>query len=342
MLTRRLTIAAALTSAAALLAACGSETGTPETSAAPSTSASVAPSGSASASPSASASASKAKVPVSEDTDDIKVRGAYGREPKVTFKAPFAINKTQTRVLEPNDDGAEVKDGQTVEVNYYGVNGRTGKKFDDSFSRGQTVAFPLDGVVPGFKKGLLGQQQGSRVLIAMPGPDGYDASGGSPDAGIQVGDTLLFVVDVVGVQLEGPEGEEVEPADGLPEVSGKLDQPKVTVPKGTAPKTLQIQPLIKGEGKKVAATDTVTFDYQWLNASGKILEQSYGAAPATSELSGLLSGMRKGMVNQTVGSRVLLVIPPAEGYPDGNASPKVNKGETLVILVDILFTQAAQ
>ena len=37
-------------------------------------------------------------------------------------------------------------------------------------------------VVPGFSKGLTGQRQGSRVLIAMPGKDGYDASGGSPQA----------------------------------------------------------------------------------------------------------------------------------------------------------------
>ena len=39
---------------------------------------------------------------------------------------------------------------------------------------------------------------------------------------------------------------------------------------------------------------------------------------------------------------MLLVIPPAQGYPDGNAEPKVDKGETLVMVVDLLFTQAGQ
>ena len=34
-------------------------------------------------------------------------------------------------------------EGQSVEVNYYGVNGRTGKKFDESFTNGQPVAFSL-------------------------------------------------------------------------------------------------------------------------------------------------------------------------------------------------------
>jgi peptidylprolyl isomerase len=50
--------------------------------------------------------------------------------------------------------------------------------------------------------------------------------------------------------------------------------------------------------------------------------------------------MAKGLIGQTVGSRVLLVIPPADGYPDGNATPSVKPGENLVILVDLLFTQS--
>ncbi len=70
--------------------------------------------------------------------------------------------------------------------------------------------------MPGFSKGLTGQKQGSRVLIAMPGADGYDASGGSPQAGIEVGDTLIFVVDIEATTLSGPEGTAVAPKAGLP------------------------------------------------------------------------------------------------------------------------------
>ena len=52
------------------------------------------------------------------------------------------------------------------------------------------------------------------MLIAMPGADGYDASGGSPQAGIEVGDTLIFVVDIVATTLSGPEGTPVPPKAG--------------------------------------------------------------------------------------------------------------------------------
>jgi peptidylprolyl isomerase len=296
----------------------------------------------ASASPSASASATAAPVKASTSFDKVTVSGAYGKSPTVKVASPWAIDKTRTKVLKASN-GPVIKAGSTVEVDYYGVDARTGKKFDDSFSRGQPVAFPLDQVVPGFSKGLVGQHQGSRVLIAMPGKDGYDASGGNSQAGIEVGDTLLFVVDIVDAPLTGPKGAEVTPKAGLPTVTDKAGVPSISVPKTTAPTQLVVQPLIKGTGKKVAATDTLTFDYRWVKWSdGKLLEESYSTKPATAPLAQLLAGMQKGLVGQTVGSRVLLVIPPADGYPDGNATPKIDKNETLVMVVDVLFTQAGQ
>ena len=234
-----------------------------------------------------------------------------------------------------------VKENQTIEVHYYGVNGRSGEMFDESFSGGQPIAFNLGQVVPGFSKGLVGQRQGSRVLIAMPGSDGYDPSGGNPQAGIELGDTLIFVVDLVGVQLAGPEGEKVTPKAGLPTVTEKDGQPEITIPKTDPPAQLQVQPLIKGKGKEVGPNDTITFDYRWVRWSdGKLLEESYSGEPANAALSGLLPGMVKGLTGQTVGSRVLLVIPPADGYPDGNPTPSVGPDETLVMVVDILFTEA--
>jgi peptidylprolyl isomerase len=272
----------------------------------------------------------------------VTVTGAYGKAPKVTVKEPWAIDKTRSTVLKKSS-GPAIKKTDTVEVNYYGVNARTGKKFDDSYSRGEPAVFSLGQVVPGFQKGLLGQRQGSRVLIAMPGKDGYDQNGGSPEIGIEVGDTLIFVVDVLAVPLAEPAGDKVAPKKGLPTVTDTAEVPKVSIPTTEPPKTLQVQPLIKGRGKKVSADDTITFDYTWVRWSdGKVLEESYSGQPANHPLSGLLPGMAKGLAGQTVGSRVLLVIPPAEGYPQGNATPKVEKTDTLVMVVDLLFTASGQ
>ncbi len=324
------------------LTACGSDDpGTSATASPSPATSSDAPSASASDSPSASPSASAKPIKKSDNFDAVTVTGGYGKEPKVKIDGPYAIDKTRTKVLEKST-GPVVQPGSTVEVDYYGVDGRTGKKFDDSFSRGAPVSFPLDGVVAGFRKGLEGQRQGSRVVIAMPGEDGYDASGGNPQAGIEVGDTLVFVVDIVSVPLTGPEGSTVKPKDGLPTVTDKNGTPEITVPKTDPPNELVVQPLIKGKGKKVAGTDTLTFNYRYVTWSdGKLVEESYGAKPGNAALSGLLPGMVKGLEGQTVGSRVLLVIPPAEGYPDGNPTPSVAPDQTLVMVVDLLFTAAS-
>ena len=322
-----------LVSSVLALAACGddsaSTTGTASPSAAAPASATPTPSGSPSAS-----------IKVSDNLDAIKVIGAYGKEPKVVFKPPFAIDKTRTEVVQKSD-GPEVAEGSSVTVNYYGVDGRTGKVFDQSFKGGQPVSFNLAQVVPGFQKGLVGQHQGSRVLIAMPGSDGYDSSGGNAQAGINVGDTLIFVVDIVQAQLSGPSGTPVAPKPGLPTVTDTKGVPTVTVPKTAPPKTLQIQPLIKGTGPRVGAADTVTINYLWQTWDGRQLETTYGAQPASLPMSKALSGLRKGLVGQPVGSRVLVVVPPGtDGYPNGNDNPKVEKTDTLIFVVDILFTQS--
>jgi peptidylprolyl isomerase len=327
-----------LTASLLFLFGCGDDE--PATDAASPTPAAAPTSASPSASPTPTPSPKPKQIKASNNFDKITVTGGYGEEPKVKVASPWAIDKTRTKVLEPGK-GPVVGEGQSVEVNYYGVNGRTGKKFDESFSTGQPVAFSLAQVVPGFSKGLAGQRQGSRVLIAMPGEDGYDPMGGNPQAGIEVGDTLIFVVDLVDVQLAGPEGSTVQPKEGLPTVTDKGGKPEVTIPESAPPTTLHVQPLIKGKGKKVGANDAITFNYLWVRWSdGKVLEETYSGKSATAELSGLLPGMVKGLTGQTVGSRMLLVIPPADGYPDGNATPSIKPGETLVIVVDLLFTQS--
>lgn len=327
-------LAAAAAVSVLALGACG--TPEPAPGASPSADQSAVPSGTPTPTP------TPTPVKPSKDLSAVKASGAYGKEPKVEFKAPWGIEETKTQVL-TEGKGAKVPDAGPVEVNYYGVNGRTGKVFDESFSKGQSIAFDVDQVIAGFKKGLVGQKQGSRVVIAMPGKDGYDQSGGSQDGSIQVGDTLIFVVDIVGVPLTGPQGEAVKPAAGLPTVKDAGGKPEITIPKSDPPKDLKAQTLIKGTGKKVAESDQLTINYRWVAwKDGRLLEETYGDKPATTALSGLLPGMVKGLTGQTVGSRVLLVVPPSQGYPDGNDKPKIEKGETLVLVVDLLFSQAGQ
>ena len=313
------------------LAACGSPSATPTTSAPPSTSAT--PSASATPTPTAT-------VATVNSLDGIKVSGARLATPKVTFKAPLAIDKTRAEVLKAGKGPGALADGN-VTVHYYGVDARTGKMFDESFSKKKPVTFSLAQVVPGLTTGLTGQKAGSRVLIAMPGSDGYDSAGGNTDAGIEVGDTLIFVVDVIAVSVAEPSGKAVTPPAGLPTVSAGTGKPTVTIGSGNPPTKMVAQTLIEGTGAKVAKTDAITaryVGYSW--KTGKLIDDGFDT-PTTGSVTGLIPGWQTGLVGKPVGSRVLLVLPPADGFPKGSNNPPVEAGDTVVYVVDLLFTAAA-
>lgn len=293
--------------------------------------------------PDATASPAPEAITPANNLDAITVEGEAGQQPTIKVPAPWAIDETRNRVLIPGN-GATVRENSTVEVHYVGVNGRTGTVFDNSWSRGEPIAFPLDQVVPGFRKGLANQQVGSRVLLAMPGSDGYDAAGGSPQAGIEVGDTLVFVVDIISTPLASAEGDPVQPRGGLPTVVFEGNKPKVTIPADTpAPTELVVQPLIKGRGKPVQPTDTITAAYQTvLWSDGSVIEDTYGQEPETGPLDSLVPAWREGLKDQPVGSRVMIIAPPDKAYPDDPSatSPNPARGQTVVYIVDVLYSTA--
>ncbi|MEY4477553.1 MAG: hypothetical protein RJA31_1057 [Actinomycetota bacterium] len=94
-------------------------------------------------------------------------------------------------------DGDVVADGATVVVNYHGVNWNSGAVFDSSFDRGEPATFSTGGVIQGFHDAIVGQKIGSRVVVIIPSDLGY-GDAGSGDL-IKGGDTLVFVVDILGL-----------------------------------------------------------------------------------------------------------------------------------------------
>lgn len=99
--------------------------------------------------------------------------------------------------------GPVVQAGQTIDARYTGVIWDTGKVFDSTWAkknRGRVVAFEIGtgSVIDGWDQGLVGQKVGSQVLLVIPPALGY-GPGGQPASGIEGTDTLVFVVDVLGV-----------------------------------------------------------------------------------------------------------------------------------------------
>lgn len=127
------------------------------------------------------------------------VAGNFGSKPTLDFTSATAPEGLQVQVLRPGH-GTVVRPGREIEVHYLGQiwNGHV---FDNSYDRGQPLAFPIGVgmVIRGWDDGLLGQHVGSRVLLTVPPEHGY-GSRGVPQAGIHSDDTLVFVVDILEVR----------------------------------------------------------------------------------------------------------------------------------------------
>ncbi|MEL4505751.1 FKBP-type peptidyl-prolyl cis-trans isomerase [Luteococcus sp. H138] len=345
--TRRAGIALLAVGLSASLAACGSKDA--DTAATPSAGGSAAASAPASAPASDPAASTSASAPATPTVKPAMIKDlsaldvaptTVGKAPTVKAKWPLAIEKSQTKVLTPGK-GETVAKGATVKVNYHGVNARDGKVFDSSFKNGQPATFSLRGVVPGFTKAIEGQKLGSRVVTMMTAADGY--AEGNPQAGIQKGDNLVFVIDILETSKN------VAPKAGLPTVKDDAQgMPTATVPKTAAPTETVVQPLVQAPGEKVTDKFMVQVAYRaWDWKTGKLLEDSYSAqqAPQPVQVSQLIPSMKKALVGQTVGSRVMVVIPPKDQPKPqaSSASPSATPSaptQTLVYVIDIQQGQA--
>jgi peptidylprolyl isomerase len=96
-------------------------------------------------------------------------------------------------------DGETAKPGHTVSVHYVGVSFSTGEEFDASWNRGKAFQFGLGAgqVIAGWDQGVQGMRVGGRRQLTIPPNLGYGDRGAG--ARIKPGETLIFVVDLLGV-----------------------------------------------------------------------------------------------------------------------------------------------
>lgn len=128
-----------------------------------------------------------------------EVSGSFGENPELEFPDGVAPAGLHVLVLEEGT-GPTVQSGREIEVNYHGqIWG--GGIFDSSFQRGAPTSFPIGVgmVIKGWDQGIVGKSVGSRLLISIPPEKGY-GSNGHPGAGIKGTDTLVFVVDILGMK----------------------------------------------------------------------------------------------------------------------------------------------
>ena len=254
---------------------------------------------------------------------EVVVSGEPGVEPELAYPVPLVVDSATVEVIWAGD-GPEVVEGEPVLVNYYAESGADGSLVGETFSS-EPKPYLLSAEALGTEifRALEGQTVGSRILHVVPPEEGQASS-------------TVAVFDLLPTRASG----EVVPArDGLPTV--QLDEdgaPTISVPAQEPPDELVVQPLLRGSGRQVEPGQVITVQYtgaRW--SDGTVFDSSWGAgklpAPFPIGVGSVIEGWDTGLVEQTVGSQVLLVIPPNLGY--GGTDDEL-AGETLVFVVDIL------
>ena len=114
--------------------------------------------------------------------------------------APEEFTKTESglmyRILRKGD-GAKPKATDTVTVHYKGWLDSE-KVFDSSYKRGESISFPLNGVIKGWTEGMQLVQEGGMIELEIPSELGYGQRGAGglipPNA------NLHFLVELIDIK----------------------------------------------------------------------------------------------------------------------------------------------
>src|ERR1700677_5346631 len=97
-------------------------------------------------------------------------------------------------------NGEEAKEGSRVRVHYTGWL-TSGKKFDSSVDAGKPFDFTIGNgeVIKGWEEGVAGMRAGGKRQLRIPPDLAYGAEG-TPDGPIPPNATLIFDIQLLGVQ----------------------------------------------------------------------------------------------------------------------------------------------
>lgn len=256
------------------------------------------------------------------DEATIEVEGPLLVEPTILYQPPFAIPSTESRLV-VEGQGDRLRSDEPVLVHYRLESATTGELIDQTFG-GLPKAYLLTPEEMSLElyDALVGTRVGSRVLLLAAG-----------DEEAAVAPTVL-VADILPTDAQGAP---VEPRADLPAVEIDDDGvPQVEIPETDPPVELEVQTLIRGSGGQLDSDSAVVVQYTMVRWSdGTVVDSTWDAVgPRAFSLAETITGWNVGLAEQTVGSRVLLVVPPVSAFGDRPGHDL--SGETVVYVVDIL------
>lgn len=190
------------------------------------------------------------------------------------------------------------------------------------------------------------QLPGSRIAITTTVEDIFGPI--QEDDTIQNSSTVVILVDVHQTYPRQAGGSDRLPQSGLPTVVVTPEGVHgLSFPNAPIPADLRVSVLKQGTGPAISEGDLVTTHFTaavwntrqiFVTSFERELPLSFNVTDVETAASGvgIIEGLSQGLVGQTVGSRVLISVPPDLGYAPGTAPVGVPDGATLVYVFDIL------
>lgn len=293
-------------------------------------------------------SSSECSRPAAADHDVmdlIEVTGDLEDEPQVEVYTPLRASELAFEDVVTGDGTAIVSDDQLMVVDIALFSGTTGDpivatQYDGDLSR---VSSPSDWTAnfPGFGEALHCATAGSRVAVALSPEDMSPEV--APGFGLDEEDSVVAVLDVRKVYLAAADGQDrFNSGFGLPSVVRATDgRPGLIIPEGTPPSDVVVQVLKEGSGAEVTGDQPVRVHYTgvvW--GEDEPFDTTWDAKPASVTLDGVVPGFAEALEGQKVGSQIMVVIPPDQGYGD-QAQGAIPADSTLVFVIDILGLDVA-
>jgi FKBP-type peptidyl-prolyl cis-trans isomerase len=272
-----------------------------------------------------------------------------------TFPTPL-VTKTSQVSANKAGTGSPIRLGDQVDYSYTIYNGKNG----DSLGTTQTEL--RDGASNSAKtksiiRSLQCAKAGERYSLVSTVEDAFGKGAGGNDFADQ--DTLVIVVEVQDRFLGKANGVNQLPLDGMPDVITAVNgQPGIVIQELDKPKTLRVATIKAGSGPVIKNNDTVHLKYSgWTwpsSAGGKPVVWAGGTAADgtavkagnatwtddvatdTKVSKGMTPGLYKALLGAKVGSQILVVMPPKDGFGASSTQYGFAETDTVIMVIDVL------
>lgn len=249
--------------------------------------------------------------------DRVAVSGRVGATPTIDIKAPLDIDGFKARVIEEGN-GREITEGSPVLVAITAFDAASGRMLSESGRPQMSLGIiGSDQISSELAMLVTGKREGSRILALRT----ITTGDGSPNA---------MEIDVVDILPSIATGRSVDATVGPMSVEMSPEGPLISHI-ATLPGGVTTQTLIKGDGVQVHEGDRVVAQFTvvgWTDGVVRVSTWETGV-PAVVNLNTAMKGLSNALVDQKVGSRLAITIPPDLAAGD----------DTLCVVIDILGTE---